>query len=393
MATFRHSISRFAIWSLFSLICALSSYSQVPGDVFRRTLVERAGFTDEELAKASDGEPIVKTLKNSDKKDFGVCGIVRIRSTKDVTMAAFREAVSRRGDKTILAQSDFSSPPAAADLAQLTLDPADIDALKECEVGDCKLKLSAALIKRFHSEIEWNADDHADRANDLFREILSQYIAGYATSGERSLMQYDNQSRPVDLAVEQRILLARSLFVGEIAPEFVKYLTEYPGAQLPAVDNNLHWTKIGFGLEPLVAVTHSSLYTRPDGLFIATRQIYASRYVEASLAFSMLVTVSLDGSNERYVIFTNLSRSDSLGGLLGGLKRSVVGADVAERTVELLNHAKGRLDRPDVPPANEPDQTLIERITEFVGERFKSILAIALAGILLLGLLFIGRKG
>src|SRR6187431_1864449 len=119
MSIYRLSIFRFPIWSLLTLACALSSYSQISGDVFRRTLVERAGFSDEDITKARDGEPVVKTLKNADKKDFGVCGIVRIRSTKDVTMAAFREAVSRRGDKTILVQGDFSSPPVTSDLAQL----------------------------------------------------------------------------------------------------------------------------------------------------------------------------------------------------------------------------------------------------------------------------------
>jgi len=66
----------------------------------------------------------------------------------------------RKSDPAILEIGRFNSVPTIDDLQGLTIEPRDIDDLKECVAGDCKVKLSAGMIERFQNEIDWTAPDY-----------------------------------------------------------------------------------------------------------------------------------------------------------------------------------------------------------------------------------------
>jgi len=75
----------------------------------------------------------------------------------------------------------------------------------------------------------------------------------------------------------------------------------------------------------VASVTHVSIYVQPGRTVIASKQIYASHYFDASLG----LTAALDDSasapgSSMYLVYINRSRIDLLSGFLGGLRRAIL---------------------------------------------------------------------
>ena len=104
----------------------------------------------------------------------------------------------------------FGAVPALADLQNLTLEAKDIEDLKECVVGDCQIKLSAAMIERFAKEVNWQAPDYAQQATQLFRTMLFEYVTDYRARGDAALINYGDKSNEVRLAEEHNALTKAS---------------------------------------------------------------------------------------------------------------------------------------------------------------------------------------
>ena len=196
--------------------------------------------------------------------------------------------------------------------------------------------------------VDWDSAESKAQATQWFRQAIFEYVRDYAARGNDALMVFNDKKAPNRLADEHRELLDESLFVNEIAPEFARYLGNYPRLSLPGVEENLTWSEITFGFKPTLTVTQVLLYSHDDPAsrqyLMATKQIYGSHYIDSSLAFSMLVNVTAADATNTYLIFTNLSRSDSFTGVLGGVKRSLVGAEAIQHVKEILKVAKSRLE-------------------------------------------------
>jgi len=98
-----------------------------------------------------------------------------------------------------------------------------------------------------------------------------------------------------------------------------------------------------------VTITHTASISFKDNnipqFLIATKGIYASRYVDSSMALIILVRESVNDATNAYLVFTNISRSSSLSGLFGGLKRSIVSADSEGRVKEMLLESRAKLEQ------------------------------------------------
>ena len=143
-----------------------------------------------------------------------------------------------RTTKAILQIGRFSNPPTIEDLQTLTLENRDIEDLKSCTVGDCELKMSAAMIERVRNEVDWAAPDYRVQATLLFRQMLLDYVRDYLARGDAALMEYsDDRAQGVHLDEEQRSLLDASIYFNQFAPEFTKYLRNFPRPELAGVEN------------------------------------------------------------------------------------------------------------------------------------------------------------
>src|SRR5678816_3951069 len=100
----------------------------------------------------------------------------RINATAADFLRSYRDSMLQKSNAAILEIGRFGPEPALADIEGLTLEAKDIEDLKECVVGDCQVKLSAAMIERFRNEIDWAAPDYAVKVTNLFKQMLFEYV-------------------------------------------------------------------------------------------------------------------------------------------------------------------------------------------------------------------------
>src|SRR5262249_52841541 len=158
----------------------------------------------------------------------------------------------------------------------------DIEDLKDCVVGDCELKLSASMIERFRNEINWDSPNYQLAITNLFKQMLFEYVRDYRTRGEAALIEYNDSRGEVSLAAEQRGLNAASSYIND--------LLNREKSELQLADDRIIWSKIKFGLKPVIAINHVRIYRRASDtgpqVLIASNQIYANHYFNASLALT-----------------------------------------------------------------------------------------------------------
>ncbi|MCM3871492.1 MAG: hypothetical protein ND895_12485 [Pyrinomonadaceae bacterium] len=319
----------------FIAILALTWFGAVtaPGQSsvleFRNLLRDQAAFTADDFSALERGEMVVKLLPVKDKREVAVCGLMRLRVPLAEGRRAFQLSMSQLNSKAILEIGKFSSPPSPEDLQALTLDDRDLEDLKKCAVGDCKLKMSADMIERFRKEMDWSAPDHRAQATSLFRQMLMDYVKDYLARGDAALIEYHDKSSRVRLEDEHRSLLEASLYINDYSPELTKYLKRFPLAEPTSVENNINWTKIKFGLKPVTIITHVATYTRPAGgvpqILVVSKQLYANHYFDSGLALTALISIPITGTtSDSYLLYTNRSRSDALAGPFSKLKRNLV---------------------------------------------------------------------
>lgn len=363
----------------------------------RSELVRYANFTEGELSALEKGEVIVKRVKTNDKRDVAVFGIVRKADLPPVSMAAFRESLSQRGNKEMGAKGRFSDPPQPADLSSLNLEGRDFDELRKCSIGDCDINMSAFWIRRFGSEIDWNAADHRERATELFRAMMLEYASEYSSKGASSLGTHVNRKEPLDLARAQNELLKGLPLVDIFGFGLRKYMQEFPVASLSGIQSELHWSAVDFGLNPTVVLTHAVAFTNGiggnDSHFVLTRQFYSTRYLDASISLTALLRIPNGEAVESYIVFIDRSRSDAIGGILGGVARAAVEAEAVDRVRRLLETSSARLAKPEA--EQRPFDVVVEAEPQSWAGWLRANWLLAAAGILVLfGLAsFLLRRG
>ncbi|CAN5443113.1 hypothetical protein BH20ACI3_BH20ACI3_19610 [soil metagenome] len=180
-----HPVLAFTAFAALLWFGVATCLAQSSVEEFRRVLSDQATFTANDFSALERGEMVVKLLPVKDKREVAVCGLVRMQAPVEVGLKAFQESMAQQNRNSISEIGRFSSRPTLEDLQELTLEDRDIEDLKRCVVGDCKLKLSAAMIERFHKEVDWVAPDYRFQATRLFRQILLDYVRDYLSRGDR----------------------------------------------------------------------------------------------------------------------------------------------------------------------------------------------------------------
>ena len=355
-----------------SIICALLSvlfictqlHAGTPDPDLLKVLTQRASFGADEIAALERGEPVATLISSTDPREVAVCGAIELPSDPESALKAFQLSMNLKA-KSNLASGKFSNVPTVQDLSSLTLSDSDIADLKTCTVGDCKLKLSAAMIQRFQNTIDWNAADYKEQANQLFRLMMVEYVTAYVRKGDGALIEYADESVRLPLAREQNSLLTNLLYVNEAAPEFIRHLKAFPQSTLP-VERSLSWAKIDFGFKPVLMITDVSTYrSKVNGIpqvLVLSKQIYASHYFDASL--SLTAAIGNETQTKSDLLYVNHSRSSALASTFSNFKHKIVSGRATEDLKSLLGQTRLNLDvvlnnsSPSVAP------TWAERISE-----------------------------
>lgn len=313
---------------------------------FQQTLHEKAAFDETDFAALQRGEPIVKLAPPQDKREIALSGLVTLSASADQFLRSYRDSLMQKNNAAVLEVGSFGAVPALSDLQNLTLEPQDIEDLKGCVVGDCELKLSAAMIERFGREVNWQAPDYALQATQLFKRMLLEYVRDYRQRGEAALIEYNDKQNEVRLADEQQALQRVSGYLNEV---FATASLPPGNSELRPLEELIVWSKIKFGLKPVIAVNHVTIYKRdrefgPQVLAVS-KQIYANHYFNSSLALTGFVTVAGPVS---YLVYENRSRADGLEGPFSKLKRRVVEKKALEGLKGILEHSKVTLGAPSL---------------------------------------------
>ena len=306
---------------------------------FQQVLRQKAAFDDPDFATLQLNQPVARLAPTSDKREVAVSGLVNVNASAEEFLRSYRDSMTRKNNSAILEIGSFGRQPALTDLDGLTLENGDIDDLKECVVGQCQIKLSAAMIERFRKEIDWAAPDYQIRVTNLFKQMLLAYIKDYRTLGEAALIQYNDKRDSISVASEQRALSSATGYLNG-------FLTDTKSGLQP-IEDALVWSKIKFGLKPVIAVNHISIYKRNSDVgpqvLVASKQIYANHYFNAFLALTAFVNVP-GATNSSYLVYENRSRADGLEGPFGKLKRGVVEKKALDGLRGIMEHSKASLE-------------------------------------------------
>jgi hypothetical protein len=333
---------------VYGLLCsaAITADAQTSLAELQKVLQEKATFAETDFAALARGETIVKLAPVQDKREIALSGLVNLRASAEEFLRSYRESLTQRNNTAVIEIGSFSATPALTDLQNLTLESQDIEDLKECAVGNCRIKLSAAMIERFTREVNWQAPDYAQQATQLFKTMLLDYIRDYRARGSAALIEYNDKPDRVRLAEEQRALTGTSGYLNDVFASAV-------ATQIQPAEEMLVWSKIKFGLKPVIAVNHVTIYRHEGELgpqvLAVSKQIYADHYFDASLALTAFVTVAGPTS---YMVYENRSRADGLDGPFSKFKRKIVENKALAGLKGILEHSKLTLEAPLLSPGS-----------------------------------------
>ena len=331
--------NKYLLCTLLVCLGAGTALAQTSLAEFQRVLREKASLDEPDFAALQLNQPVVRLAPTTDKREVAVMGVVNTSGSAEEFLRQYRDSMMRKNNAAILEIGNFSREPALSDLANLTLETDDIDDLKECVAGDCQIKLSAPMIERFRTEIDWAAPDYQLRVTNLFKEMLLAYVKDYRARGEAALIQYNDKRDIISVAAENRALTSASGYISSFLSDAKS------GLQL--TDEALVWSKIKFGLKPVIAVNHISIYKRNSDVgpqvLVASKQIYANHYFNAFLALTAFVNVP-GATNGSYLVYENRSRADGLEGPFGKIKRGVVEKKALEGLRGIIAQSKASLE-------------------------------------------------
>ena len=341
MLTRSHYLPILVVACVVLSLATSAAYAQTSLPELQKMLSEKVAFDETDFAALQRGETIVRLAPVQDKREIAVAGLMPLRATADEFLRSYRDSLTRKNNAAVLQIGSFSAAPAAADLANLTLDAQDIEDLKNCVVGDCKLKLSAAMIERLNREINWQAPDYAQQATQLFKTMLVEYVKDYRARGDAALIAYNDKQDEIRLAEQHEAIKRVSGYLNDLAN------TADSSEELQPREELLLWSKIKFGLKPVIAINHVTIYKRDRQLgpqvLAVSKQIYANHYFNSSLALTGFVTVAGPTS---YLVYENRSRADGLSGPFSKFKRGIVENKALEGLRGILQHSKALLEGP-----------------------------------------------
>ena len=299
--------------------------AQEPIAEFQRVLRDKAAFGKTDFMALDQGETVIKLLPARDQREIAMCGVVPLQASAETFLQSFRENMTRQSNPAILEIGSLRNPPSIDDLQALTIEDRDIEELRQCVVRDCRLKLSATMIERLQREVDWAAPNYRIQVNQLLKEMLLDYVRDYLARGDAALIRYDDKWKEIRLADEHHELLAASSY------ESLANINKNPGGSskpgLDVIENAFVWSKIRFGLKPVIAINHIRIYklSRKLGaqVLILSKQIYSNHYFDSSIALTAFLNVP-GSSPKSYLFYENRSRADGLEGTFGKIKRGII---------------------------------------------------------------------
>jgi hypothetical protein len=306
-------------------------------ETFFRQSVE---LSDDQIAAIRSGQPVVKPLPPRTPDEVLLFGAVYIHAAPETYFQYARNFDRLRGVPGFLALGVFTDPPQLSDLKGFALDSDDIQDLKNCEPGKCRIQLPATSIEELHQVINWSAADVDDQVNQLLQKTAFELVLAYQREGNKALGIYNDKRDPTNVPEQFAYLLSYDSALPEHAPDFYHYLLSYPEGKPGDFEETFFWAKVKFGLKPTLRIVHMvTMRGKPSDAIacaIAQKQLYSSHYFRTALDLSVCVR---DRDDPKQTGFYLIKALGSEQGGLSGPKGSIVRKTAVSRAISNLQKA------------------------------------------------------
>jgi len=326
------------IATLLVLIAAVTrpANSQSSPDLktfFKQNIV----LSEDQIEAIRSGQPLVKPLPSHTPDEVLLFGAVYIHAVPEAYFQYARNFDRLRQTPGFLALGVFTDPPQLSDLKGFAFDSEDIQDLKSCEPGNCRIQMPATDIEDLHQLINWSAADVDEQVNQLLQQTAFQLLLAYQREGNKALGVYNDKRDPTNVPEQFAYLLSYDNALPEHAPDFYHYLLAYPRDKPTHYEETFYWAKVKFGLKPTLRIVHAVTMrgqpSDPIACAIAQKQLYSSHYFRTSLDLSVCVR---DRDDPKQAGFYLIKALGSEQGGLSGPKGSIVRKAAVSRAVSNL---------------------------------------------------------
>ena len=305
---------------------------------------QNIGLTEDQIAAIRTGQPVVVTLPPRTPAEVLLFGAVYIHASPETYFQFARNFDRLREVPGFLALGVFTDPPQLSDLQGFSFDSDDIQALKNCEPGNCRIQMPATSIEGLHRSINWSAADVNEQVNQLLQKTAFERLLAYQREGNKALGVYNDKRDPTAVPEQFAYLLSYGNALAEHAPDFYHYLLAYPHGKPAKFEETFYWAKVKFGLKPTLRIEHMvTMRGRPAdpvACAIAKKQLYSSHYFQTALDLSICVREGGDPRQPGFYLIEALG-SEQAG--LTGFKGSIVRKTAVGRAVSNLQKALAAL--------------------------------------------------
>jgi len=310
------------------------------------------GLSESDIRRLDAGQVVSRTLHTTNSREVATLGIVRIATTPENYVSHLSDIARFKRTEDVLQIGTFSDPPQIGDVAALTIEEGDVRRLEGCRVDDCDLRISAEAIQEFRP-MDWRAADAPQVAAGVMKQLLVDYVTRYRRTGAAALMTYANRSQRLDVSAELAGLVDSDKVTWPHLEDLRRHVLDYPHAHTAATDL-IYWSKERVYKRPVISITHVSIMRQTGGgpirFAVASKQIYAMHYFDASLGLTLLMPDTSSSSPATYVVYLNRSRIDLFDGVFGGIVRRIVSGKARALVASELSRLQRTLGSNQVSP-------------------------------------------
>jgi hypothetical protein len=331
------SVRRTIAFGFLCLLHASNTGAAMPSEL--ADAARNVGLSSDGIADVEQEPAVWVVEQESGERRVTVVGLAKLSASPGAILRDLRRRNGMLRSDALRYAGRFSTPPQPADVAGYRLPESDLEALSECEVGDCKFKLRAVGVEAF-GKIDWSAPDARERADALAREGLLDFVRSYRKSGREALKTpFVDKEEPLSPGKGIDALLGHMQQTTQEAQALRLHLRDYPRGALEGAEDLIIWTVRDYGYRPVTGVIHAVIHEQPGSIpVVALKNLYSSHYFHARLQLIVLLADPEDPEQ------TYLGYSDRLlfDDDVGSIKRRMIEAGVLNdvgRRLELLRKA------------------------------------------------------
>jgi hypothetical protein len=336
---------RFRLAAVLMLLTVVAASGTAMVESSKTVLTSAFHLAPAEMERLDAGEVISRTLDVKNRREIATLGIIRIRTSPSIYVERLADITTFKRTDDVLQVGRFGNPPQLQDIASLTIDDAELKRIRECRLDDCDVRLGADGIERLRRDIDWRAPDAGPKASRLVLQLLVDYVGRYGQRGTAAAMEYADSEQRVNVGREFASLLDADTLTAAYAPRLRQHMLDYPTSGEKITDF-IYWSKELVRSRPVISITHVStaaIDDSPIAYAIASKQIYAMHYYDASLGLTLLLPDRTTPYPATYVVYLNRSRIDLFEGAFGGVTRRIVAARARTVVANQLQRLQRRL--------------------------------------------------